>query len=164
MPRRRATAPTRYPRTILERMKVTTAKHSWPGVHVVLAKIGGQQVGYMEVEESEGPSGQTFTKVAFVEATKKGLGIGTKLYERAAALACRQRAPLISDESRTAASQGFWEKQARKGRAYCVPGSGRGTKLGVKFGVTGSWSCGQYALTCPAPKSLAAAPRRRRRA
>lgn len=44
-------------------------------------------------------------------------GIGTKLYEAAAAEACRHGRPLASDDNLRHASKSFWEKQVRKGRA-----------------------------------------------
>lgn len=110
----------------------------------------------MEIEKIEGPRGQSLMKVAFVEVQRRGLGIGTKLYEKAAAFSCRLGLPLASDMTRTAASQGFWEKQAQKGRATCLRGSGKATALSPRFVEKGTWSCGQYALTCPAPRSLAA--------
>jgi hypothetical protein len=136
-------------------------RHSWPDVHVVRATAGGREVGYMEIERVDGPHGRGLMKVAFIEVKKKGLGIGTKIYEKGAAFACSLGFPLASDETRTAAAQGFWRKQARKGRATCLRGSGRATALSTRWQEAGSWSCGQYVLTCPAPKSLAAVPRRR---
>lgn len=163
MPARRTAGATRRPRRaaakaakVLERVKITVAGHSWPGVHVVRATLGRREIGYMEVEEIAGPRGQGLMKVAFVEVQRKGLGIGTKLYEKAARFACGKRLPLASDMTRTPASQGFWEKQAGKGRATCLRGSGRATALSPRFVEKGEWACGQYALTCPAPRSLAA--------
>ena len=115
----------------------------------------------MEIERVDGPQGKALMKVAFVEVKKKGIGVGTKIYEKAASFACSHGVPLASDEVRTAAAQGFWTKQARKGRATCLRGSGRATKLSKTWKVAGQWGCGQYVLTCPAPKSLAAARRAR---
>jgi len=114
----------------------------------------------MEIKRVDGPHGKALMKVAFVEVKKKGRGVGTKIYEKGAAFACSLGLPLASDEVRTAAAQGFWTKQARKGRATCLRGSGRATKLSKTWKEAGQWGCGQYVLTCPAPKSLAAVRRR----
>jgi GNAT superfamily N-acetyltransferase len=158
MPARRKRAAATSP---LKDVEITTAPHSWPSVHVVQAHLHGREVGYMELEEVEGPRDQRLLKVAFVEVRRKGVGIGTKLYEKAAAFACKLKRPLASDDARTSAAQGFWLKQARKGRATCLRGSGRATALTKGYAEKGLWACGQYALTCPAPKSLAAARRAR---
>jgi hypothetical protein len=115
-------------------------------------------MGYMEIEEAKG-RGSRYMKVAFAETKKTGLGVGTKMYEAAARAACRMGKPLASDSSRTRFSQGFWLKQVEKGRAYCVPGSGKATKLTDDFDHRGTWPCGTYALACPAPRSLAKVPR-----
>jgi len=159
MPARRKRAAATSP---LKDVEITTAPHSWPSVHVVQAHRRGREIGYMEIEEVDGPLDQPLMKVAFIEVKKKGLGIGTKLYEKAAAFACAQRRPLASDEARTAAAQGFWLKQARKGRATCLRGSGRATALTRGYAEKGLWACGQYVLSCPAPRSLAALRRRTR--
>lgn len=158
MPARRKRAAATSP---LKDVEITTAAHSWPSVHVVQAHLHGREVGYMELEEVEGPRDQRLLKVAFVEVKKKSIGIGTKLYEKAAAFACARKRPLASDDARTSAAQGFWLKQARKGRATCLRGSGRATALTKGYGEKGLWACGQYALSCPAPRSLAAARRAR---
>jgi GNAT superfamily N-acetyltransferase len=140
---------------ILRKLVITAGPHAYPGVHVLTAKVRGRELGYMEIEEAQ-TGGHKFFKVAFASTRKTGLGIGTKLYERAARYACRLGAPLASDSSRTRFSQGFWEKQAKKGRAVCVKGSGKATKLTDEFEHKGKWTCGTYALECPAPRSLAA--------
>lgn len=161
MPARRKRAAATSP---LKDVEITTAAHSWPSVYVVQAHLHGREVGYMEIEEVDGPRDQRLLKVAFVEVKKKSIGIGTKLYEKAAAFACARRRSLASDDARTSAAQGFWLKQARKGRATCLRGSGRATALTKGYGGYGErglWACGQYALTCPAPRSLAAARRAR---
>lgn len=75
------------------------------------------------------------------EARRKG--IGTKLWEHAAREACRLRAPLASDERvGSGASEAFWQKQLRKGRARVL----------CKRCGTGGQPV--YVLDCPAPKSL----------
>jgi predicted GNAT family acetyltransferase len=59
--------------------------------------------------------------VRFVEVAEphRRRGIGTKLYEQAARLACEKGVSLVSSEAfeRSRMSTGFWEKQRRKGRA-----------------------------------------------
>ena len=79
-------------------------------------------------------------------------GIATKLYAHAAKAACAGRgAPLASDERvGEGGSEGFWQKQLKKGRATvlcktCGPG-----KQPV------------YTLDCPAPASLRGARKRKR--
>ena len=80
-------------------------------------------------------------------------GLATKLYESAAAEACKRRAPLASDERVGDISREFWAKQLRKGRATVLSKRG-GSEKGEKAPV--------YSLSCPAPRSLSG-PRRRRR-
>jgi len=72
--------------------------------------------------------------------------IGTGLYERAAKIACKEYGvPLASDTDRSAKAEAFWKKQEAKGRA-----ERRESRHGE-----------YYALSCPAPRSLAGARRRR---
>ena len=79
-------------------------------------------------------------------------GVGTQLYTRAAELARELKMPLYSDTARTAASQGFWEKQERKGRAKCAK-KGRGAAKinmnhasGAVIEERGRWACQEYVL------------------
>jgi GNAT superfamily N-acetyltransferase len=51
-------------------------------------------------------------------------GIGTALYEAAAVEAERRGGRLASLERFSAESEGFWQKQIRKGRAVTIKGSG----------------------------------------
>lgn len=119
-----------------------------------------REVGYFELQPIR-VGGHRHTKVAFAEVTEPGKGIGTKMYEHAAKLACRARAPLASDATRTKYSEGFWAKQAKKGRATCVARSG-GVRLEAgTFEPKGRWSCKHYSLSCPAPRSLAGVKRKR---
>jgi hypothetical protein len=114
----------------------------------------GEELGYFELQPVQ-YGRQKLMKVAFAEVTRPGEGIGTKMYEQAARIACRARRPLASDKTRTKYSNGFWEKQASKGRATCAVRSG-GVKLAPgTFEPKGRWSCGTFALSCPAPRSLA---------
>ena len=127
--------------------------------HVVTAYRGRDAIGHMELEPTKTGAG-SLLRVAFAEVSTPGQGIGTKMYERAARYACSKGMPLSSDKLRTKYSQGFWEKQARKGRATCVVRSG-GVRLSTDFYEKGRWGCGHYALSCPAPRSLAGVRRRR---
>lgn len=54
-------------------------------------------------------------------------GIGTKLYEGAALVACLQGTRLVSDTFRSVFAEAFWRKQAKKGRAVCIDRSPAGT-------------------------------------
>lgn len=113
-----------------------------------------REVGYFELQPIT-VGVHHYMKVAFAEVTEPGKGIGTKMYERAARIACKARAPLASDATRTKYSEGFWGKQAKKGRATCVARAG-GVRLEAgTFEPKGRLSCRHYALTCPAPRSLA---------
>lgn len=78
-------------------------------------------------------------------------GVGTQLYTRAAAIARERGMPLYSDTARTEASQGFWEKQVRKGRAKCFRKGTGARKIRMTPGrdiveERGKWSCQQYVL------------------
>lgn len=78
-------------------------------------------------------------------------GVGTKLYERAAAVARARGVKLYSDAARTEASQGFWEKQVRKGRAKCARKGAGARKIRMTPGrdiveERGRWPCLEYVL------------------
>jgi len=112
----------------------------------------GNSLGTMDLEVKT-ERGQRFTQVVWAFTRQTGAGVGTKLYERAARVACQEGAPLSSDTRRTKYSEQFWRKQAQKGRATCrVPTGGK--HLSDDFAHVGTWSCGRYALSCPAPRSL----------
>jgi GNAT superfamily N-acetyltransferase len=101
------------------------------------ASVG--RVAAMEIETSQGRVMQVRAARVVPGAQRKG--VGTKLYERAAQIACRDfGAPLASDSDRTAAAEGFWRKQVTKRRARAVDDI--------------------YVLNCPVPKSLKGARRR----
>lgn len=99
-----------------------------------------------------------------VDALARRSQIGTRLYETAAKMACeRYDAPLVSDIYRSAYSDGFWQKQVRKGRATCLAASDHTqypkSDAEPTFGRSG---CKRYILSCPAPATLTARSRRRR--
>lgn len=52
--------------------------------------------------------------------------LGTKLYEKALELTCREGLRLGSSSMRSEFSEAFWRKQVRKGRARCEGGKGVG--------------------------------------
>lgn len=82
-------------------------------------------------------------------------GIGTKLYEEAAKVACQQfKQPLHSDEERSLPAQRFWEKQVRKGRATCVERVDEHRSHDDSMPIKGRGGCVRYRLTCPAPRTL----------
>ena len=103
-----------------------------------------------------------YVAVTMVEVGEQRKGHGTRLYERAARLACSTfKAPLASDTTgdRSSAAEGFWQKQIRKGRArrlHFQPWDPSGQE---RFRRVNS----RYALRCPAPKSLAGLTARKRR-
>jgi len=80
-----------------------------------------------------------------VEPAFQRRGVGTALYEAAAALSCtRLKAPLASSTVRSPMADQFWRKQYVKNRAHCsrwVGGAGQ------------RW-CEHYVLSCPAPRDL----------
>ncbi len=59
--------------------------------------------------------------IAEVDEAHQRKGVGTKLYEIAAAEACKHGA-LLASRSRSKMSDGFWKKQIKKGRAKVVEG------------------------------------------
>jgi GNAT superfamily N-acetyltransferase len=84
-------------------------------------------------------------------------GYGTQLYQKMRDIACERGAPLASDTSRKPKSEGFWQKQYRKGRARCLgPYATGGITLIPEDAI-----CEQYIMkqTCPADRSLAAIAR-----
>jgi len=58
-----------------------------------------------------------------VDTRYRRCGVGTALYQEAAKLAKASKIPLVSSRERSEMSEGFWAKQAAKGRAVCLPNS-----------------------------------------
>lgn len=116
------------------------------------AHIGREEVGFMELTSADDVKGGL--SVAYAETTKPGAGVGTRLYEAAAHVACSSGRTLTSDDKRSRFSEGFWKKQAKKGRATC-DASKPGTRLNDDLSYRGNWKCHRYLLSCPAPASLA---------
>jgi len=71
-------------------------------------------------------------------------GLGTRMYEALAAMACKRGLPLRSDWARSPMADQFWRKQYVKGRAKCLKRTGENNR-----------HCEQYELTDPCPTSLA---------
>lgn len=122
-------------------MKLSVERREY--AFAVTAYEGKNPVGRIGVIKWNPPATphKTFMKVARidVDASVRRQGVGTKLYERAARIACEARygAPLASDTDRSPMSEGFWRKQTGKGRAQ-----------------RDETSRSFYMLSCPAPKSL----------
>jgi len=114
----------------------------------VTARDGRKPVGRIGVIKWNPPAEphKVYMKVARIDVDEsvRRQGVGTKLYERAARIACESRygKPLVSDTDRSPMSEGFWRKQVDKGRA-----------------VRDETSRSFYVLSCPAPRSLKGAKR-----
>jgi len=92
-------------------------------------------------------------------------GYGTKLYEKFLEVACAKGLKLSSDTTRSEASEGFWQKQVRKGRARCTSYKKPARRIDQRFDSMGHWSCERFEMIerCPADRSLSGLKRRRRR-
>jgi len=94
--------------------------------------------------------------------TPRRCGVGTRIYQKLYALACKHGAHLSSDIVRSAHSEGFWKKQVAKGRAKCITTfGGRGAEhidpntfmiVKNKDGSRATWKCGYYAMKTKCPK------------
>jgi len=106
-----------------------------------------------------------------VDAPYRRCGLGTKLYERAAALAKTSKLTLISSRERSEMSEGFWAKQARKGRAVCLPNEPGASSMRGKYNpeagavrwTDDSWPCWRYVLKAGKTDLSGARQRRKRR-
>ena len=122
------------------------------------------RAGFLMVELPE--PGVAVVGAIEIDEDYRRCGLATRLYETAARWACANGRQLRSDEVRSAASDGFWRKQAAKGRAVCAPA----TKTDWR-GRTGSgviWErggCAYYTLTtpCPTPSLTGAKARKPRK-
>lgn len=89
-----------------------------------VACVDGRRVGRIESTKRRG--GGYRVAVIHVQAPWRHQGVGTALYEAAAAEACRRRSRLFSDaRNPNAFSNDFWEKQVEKGRAKVVGGNAK---------------------------------------
>jgi hypothetical protein len=130
------------------------------------AIMNGKFVGAMDLTTTELDDGEPIMAVEYAKViAHRRCGIGTKLYEKALALACENRLPLASDSQRTEASEGFWSKQAKKGRAVCylsdVP-AGRLHHSPTGFTTVGKWPCYRYVMREACPRKMDLSGRRRR--
>jgi GNAT superfamily N-acetyltransferase len=133
-------------------------KHLY-GVRVeALAKGVKGRVGAITVANRSSEPDVAFVSHILVDEAFHRCGVGTRLYERAAQIACKDfKLPLSSDSERSGYAQGFWEKQVRKGRATCVKAVPERRSNCASDALVGRGGCERYKLTCPAPKSLAQA-------
>ena len=138
--------------------RTTYADYGECGKIALTAYAPGRQRGYVEQWRGEGPL--KFVVVTMVEVGERRKGYGTKLYEKAARLACKHfGVPLVSDTTgdRSTMAEGFWQKQLRKGRArklHFIPDDPSGASPRRRVHT-------RYALRCPAPASLAGVHRRK---
>jgi GNAT superfamily N-acetyltransferase len=104
-----------------------------------LAYVGKASLDLLEYK------GQNYWNIENIEVKERyrRQRLGTKLYELLAQWSCENGAPLMSTHRIGEMSAPFWAKQKRKGRA---------TTVGKYAGKDA------YALSCPAPKSLANLP------
>lgn len=122
-------------------------------------KLGAITVKYEGLSDSV-----PYVSYTLVDEAYQRCGIGTKLYQEAAKVACRSfKKPLHSDEERSEPAQRFWEKQIRKGRATCVGHIVGRDDPDPLMPIKGRGGCARYKLSCPAPKDLgrARSPKRR---
>ena len=135
-------------------------------------KSGTKRVGVLELYDMPPADKRGRPRLAViaiaVDPTMQRCGVGTKLYAMAAQLACHENRTLVSDESRTKCSDGFWKKQVAKKRAKCAkkwpeaPGTHWADDApGCGGPAEGRSGCSFYALTKPCPTSLEGPKRRR---
>lgn len=79
-----------------------------------------QEVGTLSAHRIGSSRSPFYVERVDVDPKFQRCGIGTQLYTLAARAACAKRMKLSSDIVRTAMSDGFWQKQVKKGRARCV--------------------------------------------
>lgn len=123
-----------------------------------------EHVAYGKLHLHTGKKTATVTW-ANVNEDYRRCGVGTRLYRRMLKEACKRGLRLTSDTTRSDASEAFWRKQVKKGRATCVEPSMRGDHYDDYDGYVerAKWKCGQYALKkdCPSDVSLAGLRQRR---
>lgn len=101
-----------------------------------------------------------------VDTEYRRCGVGTRLYTAAAKMGCAMGLKLGSDNLRSTYSDGFWQKQVRKGRAACVEqapehSGSLHSEMGPRLNRGG---CARYELlSCPVTDLSGARRRRRRR-
>ncbi len=120
---------------------------SWDNPLTFRAMMGEQQVGYLDTYRYP-DKGWLKSGLVEVDPSARRCKLGTKLYMAAADYACREGLEMVSDVYRTEFSEGFWDKQRKRGRAACVTGAGgfRLDPAGDLDKVIGSWPCERYKL------------------
>jgi hypothetical protein len=121
--------------------------------HMAGRRVGG--AGMVIRQHTLADFSEKIASVSAISVVTKRCGVGTHLYRRLYKIACAENARLASDVKRTSASEGFWRKQERKGRARCLTRKVRGIRLddrpGIMFQRAGRWPCLRYVMkeTCP---------------
>ena len=132
-----------------------------PGQRFEATAPTGARLGTLFTEEP--PNAAIMVGGVHVLPMYRGCGVATKLYEAAAAWACREGRPLRSDEARTAMTQSFWAKQVARKRAVCAePGIQLERDAPPTEAIFGRGGCAYYQLTAPCPAPTLEGPRRRR--
>lgn len=132
------------------------------GGYKMTALMDGARAGFMGLAAER--YGKPYLVVeAVIVDTRRRCGIGTKMYERALQLACENGLRLASGHMRTEASEGFWKKQTRKGRAQCVSDKSAVRLSPPEQGMhpDGEWPCGRYAMREVCPRKIDLSGRRR---
>lgn len=145
------------------RFKIRTVEYGWSKEKPTAADfemtVGVRRIGRL-MTSVQGNSLEV-TSIAIDDPNQRRCGLGTKLYEAAAKWGCERGLKLTSDVLRTTDSQGFWEKQTRKGRARCLVGAPAKASTEDTGGPRmGRGSCGMYQLVSCDATDLS---RRRRR-
>jgi len=137
---------------------------NWDNAITFRAMSGATQVGYLDTYRYPDKS---WLKSGLVEVdpNARRCKLGTRLYMAAADYACREGLEMVSDTYRTEFSEGFWDKQRKRGRAACLPGEGHRLDPGGDMDkVVGTWPCERYKLKrCEVDLSGHRSPHRRRR-
>jgi hypothetical protein len=132
--------------------------------YLIEVQLAGRFAGKMDLATVD-IDGQPALAIEYAKVETPRCGIGTKLYEQALRLACRDGVPLASDWSRTEASEQLWQKQARKGRAVCYLADEPGRKLQMTpggFDKVGTWPCRRYVMREACPRKIDLSGRKRR--
>lgn len=144
------------------RFKIRAVEYGWskdkPTAADFEMTVGVRHVGRL-MTSVQGNSLEV-TSIAIDDPNQRRCGLGTKLYEAAAKWGCERGLKLTSDVLRSTDSQGFWEKQVKKGRARCMVGAPSTTSATGPGPRMGRGGCGMYQLVSCDTTDLS---RRRRR-
>lgn len=141
-------------------LKIQTDKLSRDS-YEISAKHRGKIIGFLVAKPDV--AGRPFLRVEGIEVEPpyRRCGVGTRLYETAAKLACSRGETLASDAARSVDSQGFWAKQVARGRAKCVEPTKISTREDGQYAY-GRGGCMFYALKRCSITTLAGARRKRK--